>query len=181
MQIDNYPITPVALPAESGVSQLYKTTNLVDAYAIQLPNGTTTNPELLARFIFSQQSPWISGLMKVRDALVAGFGLKTSAQLMKADGLGKTNRIGIFKVYSTSTHEIILGEDDKHLDFRLSLLYQVQPSAFTSPQLILSTVVHCHNLLGRSYIFIIAPFHRLIVQSMLRRASRIGWPKATST
>ena len=180
MQIDNYAVTPVALPVESGVSQLYKVMSLADAYAIQLPKGTTTNPELLARFIFSQQSPWISGLMKVRDALVAGFGLKTSGQLMKADSLAKTNRIGIFKVYSTSAHEIILGEDDKHLDFRLSLLYQVQPSALISPQLILSTVVHCHNLLGRTYIFIIAPFHRLIVQSMLRRASRIGWPKATS-
>ena len=181
MQIDNHAVTPVALPVESGVCHIYKMTNLADAYAIQLPKGTTTNPELLARFIFSQQSPWISGLMRVRDAVVAGFGLKTSGELMKADSVGRANRIGIFKVYSTSTHEIILGEDDKHLDFRLSLLYQAQPSAMSSPRLVLSTVVHCHNRLGRRYIFFIAPFHRLIVQSTLRRASRIGWPKATST
>ena len=181
MQTDNYAVTPVVVPAESGVCQLYKATNLADAYAIQLPNGTTTNLELLAKFIFSQQSPWISGLMRVRDALVAGFGLKTAGQLMKADGSAKANRIGLFKIYSTSTHEIILGEDDKHLDFRLSLLYQARPSAVSSPHLILSTVVHCHNRLGRTYIFIIAPFHRLIVQSMLRRASRIGWPKAPAT
>ena len=181
MQIDHYAVTPVALPAESGVCQLYKATNLADAYAVPLPTGTSTNPELLARFIFAQQSPWISALMKVRDALVAGFGLKTSGQLMKADGLAKSNRIGLFKIYNTSTNEIILGEDDKHLDFRLSLLYQVTPSVVGSPHLILSTVVHCHNRLGRTYIFIIAPFHRMIVQSMLRRAARIGWPKATST
>ena len=181
MQIDHYAVTPVALPAESGVCQFYKATNLADAYAIPLPEGTITNPELLARFIFAHQSPWISGLMRVRDAIVAGFGLKTSGQLMKADGLGKANRIGLFKIYRTNTNEIILGEDDKHLDFRLSLLYQVRSSATSSPHLILSTVVHCHNRLGRTYIFIIAPFHRLIVQSILRRASRIGWPKATST
>ena len=181
MQTSNYTVTPVALPAESGVCQLYKATNLADAYAVPLPEGTSTNPELLARFIFAQQSPWISGLMRVRDALVARFGLKTSGQLMKADGLASANRIGLFKIYNRSTHEIIMGEDDKHLDFRLSLLYQVRPSAVSSPRLILSTVVHCHNRLGRTYIFIIAPFHRLIVQSMLRRASRIGWPKAPAT
>ena len=181
MQIDPYAVTPVALPVESGVCQLYKATNLADAYAVTLPESTITNPELLARFIFAQQSPWISALMRSRDTLVAGFGLKTSGQLMKAEGLAKANRIGMFKIYSTSTYEIILGEDDKHLDFRLSLLYQPRPSAVSSPHLILSTVVHCHNHLGRAYIFIIAPFHRLIVQSMLRRASRTGWPKVTST
>ncbi len=181
MRIDHYAVTPVALPAESGVCQLYQATNLADAYAVRLPIGTSTDPELLARFIFAQQSPWISRLMRVRDALVAGFGLKTSVQLMKADDLAKAHRIGLFKIYSTSAHEIILGEDDEHLDFRLSLLYQVRPSVVSAPHLILSTVVHCHNRLGRAYIFIIAPFHRLIVQSMLRRASRIGWPKATST
>jgi hypothetical protein len=42
--------------------------------------------------------------------------------------------------------------------------------------LTLSTVVHCHNALGRTYIRVIAPFHRLIVKSCLRRAARTGWP-----
>lgn len=175
---DDYAVTPVALPVESGVRHIYKATNLADAYSIQLPEGATTNPELLARFIFSQQSRWVAGLMAVRDVLVAGFRLKTSSQLQKVECAAKANRVGIFKIYSKSAHEIILGEDDKHLDFRLSVLCQMRSSAMISPNLTVSTVVHCHNLLGRIYIFVIAPFHRLIVQSMLRRAARIGWPKA---
>ena len=44
-------------------------------------------------------------------------------------------------------------------------------------RLTLSTVVHCHNRLGRVYLFVIAPFHRLIVRSGLRRAARLGWPR----
>ena len=127
MQINHYAVTSVALPAESGVCQIYKTTHLADAYAIALPEGTSTNPELLANFIFAQQAPWIGGLMKIRDTLVAGFGLKTSGQLLKAESSGKANRIGIFKIYSYSAREIILGEDDIHLDFRLSVLYQARP------------------------------------------------------
>jgi Protein of unknown function (DUF2867) len=41
---------------------------------------------------------------------------------------------------------------------------------------VVSTVVHCHNLLGRLYIFVIAPFHRLVVKAGLRRAALLGWP-----
>ena len=41
-------------------------------------------------------------------------------------------------------------------------------------------VVHCHNLLGRVYILVIAPFHGQVVKASLRRAARVGWPKAVT-
>jgi Protein of unknown function (DUF2867) len=41
---------------------------------------------------------------------------------------------------------------------------------------VVSTVVHCHNRLGRTYITLIAPFHRRVVEAGLRRAARLGWP-----
>ena len=171
-------VTAVALPPESGIAGAYESVNLADAYAIRLPAGALRSPELLARFIFSQQAPWISGLMRVRDALVAGFGLKTAKHLMPLGSEARERRVGLFKIYSTSATEIVLGEDDKHLDFRVSVLCSVDAAA-SKPRLVVSTVVHCHNRLGRVYILIIAPFHRLVVQSSLRRAARIGWPQAS--
>ena len=179
MSTEDHCVTPVALPAESGISRVYESMNLADAYSIPLPDGTAANPELLARFIFSQQAPWITGLMTVRDALVARFGLKTSTQLASLGVDDRAKRVGIFRIYSTTEHEIVLGEDDKHLDFRLSVLCSAQPAPTGERRLVLSTVVHCHNRLGRIYIFLIAPFHRLVVRSSLRRAARIGWPQAT--
>ena len=177
MQHDDWSVNCVALPGESRVNGFYETTDLADAYAIRLPLDAITDPELLARFIFGQQAPWVAKLMRVRDALVAGFGIKTSRQLQNPAASGSSKRIGIFKIYETSAQEILLGEDDKHLDFRLSILRQTRTSgAATAPYLIVSTVVHCHNRLGRAYILLIAPFHRLVVQSSLRRAARIGWP-----
>lgn len=116
--------------------------------------------------------------MALRDAIVAIFGLKTAKHLGSAGTGGQESRVGIFKIYSTAPTEIVLGEDDKHLDFRLSVLYSDTPSPLGKQRLIVSTVVHCHNRLGRAYIFLIAPFHRLIVQASLRRAARIGWPSA---
>lgn len=178
MTIPPYRVAPVSVPAESGISHVYPATDLADAYSIDLPAGASTSPEVLARYIFSQQAFWASGLMVIRDALVAGFGLKTSRQLRSASARTKENRVGIFRVYSASATEIVLGEDDRHLDFRLSLLCQGCPSASGTQRVIVSTVVHCHNLLGRTYLFLIAPFHRLIVQSSLRQAARMGWPRA---
>jgi Protein of unknown function (DUF2867) len=172
-------VTPVEIPTESAIARIYEPTNLADAYSVTLPIGSITSPEQLARFIFAQQASWIKGLMKIRDALVAGFGLKTSAQLTAPDTHRQAERVGIFKIYNTTEHEIVLGEDDKHLDFRLSVLCPVPVGHTGERRLVLSTVVHCHNRLGRIYIFVITPFHRLIVQSCLRRAARIGWPQAS--
>lgn len=172
-------VTAVSLPSESAIAKAYASTNLADAYSIELPGDASNDPELLARFIFSQQAPWVLGLMKIRDALVAGFGLKTAKQLTSLGGHEAGGRVGIFKIYSTGPTEVVLGEDDKHLDFRLSVLCSGEPSPGTKRHLTLSTVVHCHNRLGRLYILVIAPFHRLVVKSTLRRAARIGWPSST--
>ena len=152
--------------------------NLADAYSIELPNGASTNPELLARFIFAHQAPWIGRLISVRDALVAGFGLKTGKRLASLEAGSGSGRLSIFKIYSKSPTEVVLGEDDKHLDFRLSVLCSGQSAPGAKRHLTLSSVVHCHNRLSRLYIFLIAPFHRLVVQSSLHSAARVGWPSA---
>lgn len=170
--------TSVSLPPESVITNAYPSTNLADAYSIALPIGASTNPELLARFIFAHQPRWISSLLAVRDALVGGFGLKTAKHLTSLGAESGAGRLGIFKIYSISPTEVVLGEDDKHLDFRLSVLCSGQPLPGAKRHLILSTVVHCHNRLGRLYIFLIAPFHRLVVRASLRRAARIGWPSS---
>jgi hypothetical protein len=165
----------VPLPPESRIAAVYAHVNLADAYAIDLPPGTARSPEVLAKFVFAHQPRWISILMRIRDALVGGVGLKTARSLSSGGAVG--SRIGIFKVYEANSVEVIMGEDDRHLDFRASALYQpAAQSGADGPRLVLSTVVHCHNSLGRAYLGLIAPFHRLVVKSYLRHAARVGWP-----
>jgi hypothetical protein len=174
-------VKSVALPSQSAVATVYESTNLADAFAIQLPSGTSADPDVLWRFLISQQPSWIGWLTNVRDAVVAFFGLKTAKHLATLVDEAKADRIGIFRIYAKSETEIILGEDDKHLDFRLSALRSPGFSPTLGGQLTISTVVHCHNRLGRAYILVIAPFHRLVVKASLRRAARVGWPKAGAT
>jgi Protein of unknown function (DUF2867) len=79
MSTQQHRATAVSLPPKSGIARAFEWTNLADAYSIELPSGASTDPELLARFIFSHQAPWISSLIAVRDAIVGRVGLKAQA------------------------------------------------------------------------------------------------------
>ena len=182
MHDEDFSVTAVALPEAASIRSIYASTDLADAYAIRLPAHASTDPEQLARFVLSNQAPWVGQLMRVRDAIVGRLGIKTAQQLQNAPDASHEGRIYIFKIYAKTAHELVLGEDDSHLDFRLSVLHEpATAAAGNAPRLIVLTVVHCHNRLGRAYIGLIAPFHRAVVQSTLRRAARSGWPGAAST
>ncbi|MGJ7494701.1 DUF2867 domain-containing protein [Variovorax sp. RT4R15] len=134
----------VALPTGVRVARLYPGASLADAFAIDLPPGTTHDVLALARCALERPAPWVDRLMAVRDAIVSLFGLKTARALRADNGAASPPRVGIFRIYETLPDEVVLGEDDRHLDFRVS----VQRSA---GQLTAVTVVHCHNLLGRTH------------------------------
>lgn len=162
----------VSLPTDVRVAALYPGAFLADAFSIELPAGTTQDALALARFALERQAPWVEGLMRLRDVLVSLFGLKT-AKALRAEGSTGAPRVGIFRIYEAHASEVVLGENDAHLDFRLSVRRG-------EGRLTAVTVVHCHNLLGRSYIRLIAPIHRRVVRSALDRAARSGWPMAAA-
>ena len=168
----------VPLPPGSRIADLFAGADLADAYAIRLPSHSSRDIETLTRFMLGEEAPWLRLLMGVRDAVVAGFGLKTSGKLRKASIEGNSDRIYIFRVYAAAKDEMTLGEDDKHLDFRISVLLRSDDvEGGGKNEIVVTTVVHCHNLLGRLYLALIAPLHRIVVKSILRRAARRGWPE----
>jgi hypothetical protein len=177
MQNPTVSVTSVALPPGSRVTRMYAHPNLADAYTIRLPDDATTDPELLARFMFSHQAAWVGKLLRIRDALVVGFGLKTAKGLEESARTERDKHVSIFRIYERTVDEIVLGEDDKHLDFRVSVFQETRADvAGGGRYLTVSTVVRCHNLLGRTYILLITPFHEMVVRSSMRSAARIGWP-----
>jgi len=166
-------VTAVPLPPASRATRFYAAPNLADAYAVRLPEGATHDPEQLARFMFATQAPWVARLLWVRDRIMSVFGVKTTDQLRASTG-SSVRRIAFFRLYEQDASEVLLGEDDSHLDFRVSV--RCEPVAGAHHQVIATTVVRCHNTLGRLYLLVIAPFHRQVVRSALHRAARTGWP-----
>lgn len=164
----------VALPGAVRVAPLYPGAYLADAYAIGLPVGVAGDAEQFARCVLEQPAPWVDRLMWLRDRLVAGFGIKTAESLRSKVEPG-VPRIGLFRIYETHPEEAVLGEDDSHLDFRVSV-FLPPAAADGTREVVTVTVVHCHNLVGRGYIRLIEPFHRMVVRSGLERAARAGWP-----
>ncbi len=116
----------------------------------------------VAQRAFAHAPRWVDLLMVVRTLAVAPFGLKTGHQT------GGTRRIGMFPVLSQTDARIIMGMDDKHLDFRL--VVDVEPTVDNLAAATATTLVRTHNLGGRLYLRLIMPFHRIIVPAMLARA-----------
>ena len=173
----NMPTVPdierVRLPSASRLAALYGRANFADAFSVDLPANDPHDAESLAQHIFAQQPEWIAALLRARDMLVQPFGLKRAVDLRSMDG----DRLNIFRVYERHADEIILGEDDAHLNFRVSVL--VCPATQGRPRrLILTTLVFYNRLLGRAYIALIAPFHRMVVRATLRSARTVENPSA---
>lgn len=152
-------------PTECGVSSWFSGADLVDSYAVPLAKQSDADMRALAMAALGESPLWVRLLLVVRDGVMSLFGVRSSGEVRHfPDG---RDRIDFFPVLACSANEIILGADDRHLDFRLSLLRRTP--AHGLPVLVATTVVHCHNRLGRWYLASIMPFHRVIVRSSLRR------------
>ncbi|MBW8787605.1 DUF2867 domain-containing protein [Rhizobium sp. LARHSG275] len=159
----------VPMPGNSVLAPLYAGADLLDAFAIRLPAGASDDLEVLARAGFERPAGWIRALTRIRDVVMATVGVKSS----RAIGLAAAGRgpvIGYFPLLSKSATELVVGEDDSHLDFRVTI--QLRTDAANGRELVVGTVVHCHNRLGRIYLTMIAPFHRAIARANLERAAR---------
>lgn len=168
-------VRTVALPAESDIAHLFAGADLADAFAIALPADAPQDTEALARAVFGNPAAWFRALLALRDAIVRPFGIKTAKQIRRDLGSGETStHIDFLPIMARRPGELIVGEDDRHLDFRASVLQRPCGNG-GERELVVTTAVHCRNLFGRIYIFVIAPFHRLVVRSGLARAAARGW------
>ena len=135
----------------------------VDAYRVVV-EGHALDARTAAEKIFARSPRWIEALLRLRNLVVAPFGLKTTGRGEPASG----GMIGIFPVVSETPERLVAGFNDHHLDFRVV----VDVAAVADGQeVIMTTLVKTHNWLGRIYLIVIMPFHRLIARTMLRQVT----------
>ena len=165
-------VEQIGIPGESLIADVFSHADYADAYRVQLPAGAPRDIDALTYSALGAAPRWIHALMALRDRIVRVVGLKTTPP--NQGNLARTPlqpgaALGIFRVIARSADEILLGENDRHLDFRVSVLRQSDGAA---DWVIVSTVVRFNNWLGRAYFLPVRPLHRLIVPAMLRSALR---------
>lgn len=133
----------------------------IDAFRAEVGATQLSAREACTRMVLHGPR-WIDALTRLRNILVTPFGLKKSGEGAPAPG----GLIGLFPVLSETPERLIAGFNDSHLDFRI--VVDVAGDA-ASREVTLTTLVKTNNLLGRSYLTLITPFHKLVARSMMGR------------
>jgi hypothetical protein len=143
------------LPAQSRLWRFHAPGDFLDHRACASSLAPRAAAELLVRF-----PAWAGALFLLRGLLVLPFGLKH-------DPPPAPRRIGIFPVETETPDELILGFNDRHLDFRIAVLS-------AEGKIHVSTWVRPHNPGGQLYLNAVMPFHILILENAMARLARAG-------
>jgi hypothetical protein len=131
----------------------------IDAFRAEVGATQLSAREACTRMVLHGPR-WIDALTRLRNILVTPFGLKKSGEGAYAPG----GLIGLFPVVSETPERLVAGFNDYHLDFRI--VVDVAGEA-TLRHVTVTTLVKTNNLLGRTYLALITPFHKLVARSMM--------------
>jgi hypothetical protein len=122
--------------------------------------------------LFGHTPLWMKLLLIVRNAAARLMGLEapTVAEIIKPkvrDSYRVGEKIGPWPIFFMADNEIVAGRNNKHMDFRLSVLKAKNGDA---ADVVVSTICTVHNVFGKIYLFFIIPFHRHGVRSLISNA-----------
>ncbi len=156
---------PIEKDVKADVRDLLPGADFADAFSL-IVDDPSLDAVTAAHRALDRRPGWVSSLMWLRDLAVRPFGLITRDH----QGLVQAARIGAFPVLSQSLERVVMGLDDRHLDFRLAV--DVTALDDRRREIVATTLVQTHNRLGRTYLAVILPFHRLIVPSLMAQVAR---------
>lgn len=165
-------VTPIDVPLASALSQDLHNAHFYDCYSTAIVADQCSAFELYLS-VASRMPAWVNFLMDVRNKIVPLVGLKDAGRLdaidpnKPASSYRIGDRVGVFSLVAMSQEEVILGVVDTHLNVKVSVC---KTHISGQPSIAVSTVVHIHNALGRLYMFLVAPVHKVIALAVLSRA-----------
>ncbi|MGL9618909.1 DUF2867 domain-containing protein [Bradyrhizobium sp. U531] len=142
-----------------------------DAYRAPLSRPDLTVIEIFFA-IFAERPGWMNLMLIARNraAALAGLEVPTTSEIMKVERRGHYSvgeKIGPWPIFFLGSDELVAGRDNKHMDFRLSVM-KVHDGI--GPSAVVSTLCMTHNKFGQYYLSCIVPFHRLGLQKLMADA-----------
>lgn len=141
------------IPEKSAVLNGFERLDYHDTFQIEV--DTKQSAEDIARELMVMPK-WVDTLFGVCNKVVGLFGLKTKSET--------DDQNFFFKVIEKNENEIIMGEEDKHLCFRASIMNDRSTGIVS-----LITVVQFYNVGGRIYFLPVKPFHKIIMKTLLKK------------
>ncbi|WP_300016431.1 DUF2867 domain-containing protein [Pseudonocardia sp.] len=140
-----------AVPDTPLLADALPRTDFADAHAIACGPGMPSDPQVWADAVFRDPPGWVRAALGLREVLVGFVGIARSGT-------------SSFDTIARTADEVLLGTDERHLDFRASVLRE-------PGRVVLTTVVRIHNARGRAYFALVRLVHPVIVRAMLTRAA----------
>lgn len=138
-----------------------------DAFAVEVDPSLPSDPQWWADRMLEDPPKSVAVLMGARNLAMKPFGLKTGE-------LDESGENEVFKPLDRTDSELLLGTDDRHLNFRGNLVTEAEGGKLT---LTIGTVVKFNNRFGRLYFLPVKPMHaHVIVPMMLRHLAKTTRP-----
>lgn len=151
-----------AVPTTPLTTRALPRVDFADAYAVACGPGMPVDPQAWADAIFRDPPRWVVAVLGLREALVGLVGIARGGA-------------SSFETLARRADEVLLGTDERHLDFRVSVLREAD-------RVVVSTLVQLHNARGRAYFGLVRKVHPVVVRAMLTRAAdRLSESPASST
>ncbi|MFQ3458837.1 DUF2867 domain-containing protein [Bradyrhizobium sp. UFLA01-814] len=126
--------------------------------------------------IFAHHPLWMKLLLIARNkvASLAGLDTPTASEIFHVevkDRYAVGDTIGVWPIFALGENEIVAGRNNKHLDFRLSVLKVLDGDGAS---VIVSTICTVHHWSGKVYLFFVVPFHKYGVRKLMANALTAG-------
>ncbi|CAO3362124.1 DUF2867 domain-containing protein [Azospirillum melinis] len=159
------------VPADCALYRQLPAADFHDCYRFPVPDPGLSALELLIQ-VLAASPPWIERMMWLRNKAVRLLGLKDLGALGAVDparppgSYRPGDRIGIFTLVESREDEVVVCDRDRHLDVWLSV--RRLASDGDRQLAAVTTVVRTKNRLGRAYMLVVKPMHKMIVPASLR-------------
>ena len=137
------------IPSMSKLKNDEKSFRYIDSYmGHYLTNSHDYTISDIGELFFTSGPKWADYLMSTRDKIVGLFGLKIVPKISEEEQnhgafmFEEGEQLNIFKLYNKSESELIMGDIDKHLNFRVSLLLDSTDVDSKKKKILITTVVH---------------------------------------
>ena len=103
-------------------------------------------------------------------AALAGLEVPTTAEITNMEKRGcylVGEKIGPWPIFFLDSDELVAGRDNKHMDFRLSIMKMHDG---IRSNIVVSTLCMIHNKFGQYYLSSIIPFHKFGLRRLIASA-----------